>query len=73
MACRAGITTRPTDRKNEWKERYPNMRDWGLVGPFATRQEAQAWENRQRGCDRSGGGDEPDYLGARWWGYRFDY
>jgi hypothetical protein len=73
MTCRAGITTRPEDRKREWRLEHPTMRHWEVVGPFASRQEAQSWEDRQRGCERSGGGDEPDYPGARWYGYRFDY
>jgi hypothetical protein len=73
MACIVGITTRPKERKKEWQDRYPTLRNWELVGPLATRREAEAWEKRQRGCERSGGGDDPDFLGARSWGYRFDY
>ncbi len=34
MACRAGITTRPEDRETEWKQKYPNMRNWKVFGPF---------------------------------------
>ena len=72
MGCRAGITTRPTDRKTEWQQRYPNMRNWLLSGPFASRKEAQSWEDRQP-CEKSGGGADPDSPSAKWYGYRFDF
>ncbi len=70
---RAGIATRPDVLKKEWLREYPDMRHWELVGPFATRREAEDWEKRQHGCEKSGGGDEHDYPGARWYGYRFEY
>jgi hypothetical protein len=73
MACRAGITMRPEDRQREWHREHPTMGHWEVVGPYATREEAQAWADRQRACERSGGGDERGYPGARWWGYRFEY
>ena len=72
MGCRVGITTRPSERKAEWQQRYPNMRNWQLVGPFANRTAAQAWENQQP-CEKSGGGADPDSPGAKWYGYRFDF
>jgi len=62
---RAGITTRPNVLKKEWLKEYPEMRHWELVGPFATRQEAEGWERKQRGCEKSGAGDDVDYAGAR--------
>jgi hypothetical protein len=73
MACRVGITTRPQERRAEWLREYPTMHSWQLFGPFASREQAQAWEDLQRACVRSGGGAEPDFAGARWWGYRFDF
>ncbi|MGD8898364.1 MAG: hypothetical protein PVJ73_20210 [Acidobacteriota bacterium] len=73
MACRAGITTRPTERKNEWLEYYPAMRNWQLVGPFATRGEAQRWEDEQEACLRSLGKSYSETTGVPWWGFRFDY
>ena len=72
VSSRAGVTTRPDVLKKEWLREYPNLRHWELVGPFATRREAEDWEKKQRGCEKSGGGDEHDYPGARWYGYRFD-
>jgi hypothetical protein len=72
MGCRAGITTRPDERKAEWQQRYRTMRNWQLYGPFANRAAAQAWEDRQP-CEKSGGGADPDFAGAKWYGYRFDF
>ena len=72
MPCRAGITTRPSERKKEWERSEPTMRNWQLFGPFSSRQAAQQWENQQP-CIRHGGGNEPDTPGAQWYGYRFDY
>ncbi len=73
VSSRAGVTTRPDVLKKEWLTEYPNLRHWELVGPFATYEEAEGWEKRQRGCEKSGSGDERDYPGARWYGYRFEY
>ena len=73
MPCRAGITTRPTERKKEWLQYYPQMTNWQLVGPFPTRGEAQRWEDNQMDCMRAGGGSHPDVPGVLWWGYRFNY
>lgn len=72
MKCRAGITTRPEDRKQEWKVRYPSMKNWELFGPFASRAEAQKWEDNQL-CEKSGGGSDPDSPFAKWYGYKFDF
>ena len=69
----SGITTRPEARRKEWLREYPNMRHWETVGPFATAEEAEAWEKRQHRCERHGPGDDLDYPGARWYGYRFEY
>ena len=73
MGCRVGITTRPTERKNEWLLKYPNMRNWQLFGPFINREVAQAWEDRQIPCDRSGGGADPDLILAQWYGFKFEF
>jgi hypothetical protein len=73
VSSRAGITTRPDVMRKEWLKEYPDMRHWEQVGPFATPEEAQRWERKQRGCERSGAGDERDFLGSRWYGYRFEY
>ena len=73
MPNRAGITTRPDERKNEWQRYYPNLRDWQMVGPFASRAEAERWESNQLYCLRSGGGAEPEVPDVQWWGYTFRY
>ena len=72
MSCRAGITTRLSERKKEWQDKYPNMRNWQAIGPFRNRAEAQAWEDKQP-CVKSGGGADPDSASAKWYGYRFDF
>lgn len=72
MACRAGITTRPSERKKEWEQKYPNMYNWVLHGPFDSRTNAQAWEGAQN-CEKHHGGNEPDSSSAMWYGYTFDY
>ncbi len=72
MPCRAGITTRLNERKQEWQEKYPNMRNWQFAGPFGNRAAAQRWEDALP-CEKSGGGADPDSPAAKWYGYRFDY
>ena len=72
MGCRAGITTRPNERKGEWQQRYSAVRNWQLESLFANRAAAQAWEDKQP-CEKSGGGADPDFPGAKWYGYRFDF
>jgi hypothetical protein len=73
MKCRAGITTRPDERKLEWKNKYPSMTNWQLHGPFGSRIEAQIWENRQFQCEKSPGGNDPDNPKLKWYGYSFNY
>jgi hypothetical protein len=73
MGCRAGITTRLAERKQEWLVEYPNMTNWKAFGPFQDREAAQAWEDAQTECDRSPGGDNPDDPNAEWFSYRFDF
>ena len=72
MGYRAGITTRPNEREREWRRKYPNLKNWRLRR-FSSRTVAQSWENQQLRCDRHGGGSEPNYIGAVWYGYRFDF
>ncbi|MGI9337783.1 MAG: hypothetical protein ACR2P4_04650 [Gammaproteobacteria bacterium] len=72
MGCRAGITTDPWRRKNEWERKYPSLSNWQEKA-FSSREAAQRWENAQQSCDKSGGGNNPDNPNAKWYGYRFDY
>jgi len=73
MPRRAGITTTPHERRTEWLREHPIMSNWQVFGPFASRAQAQAWEDLQRTCVRSGADREPDAEGSRWWGYWFDF
>lgn len=72
---KAGITTNPERRRNEWARRYPTMSNWQAEGPFFSRKDAQKWEKAQVGYERSAGGRDPDpkHPFALWYGYRFDY
>jgi hypothetical protein len=72
MPRKAGITTRPRERRLEWMRQYPVMHNWQLLGPFVSRDQALAWETLQHDCERSGADAEADVEGARWWGYRFE-
>ena len=73
MACRAGITTDLVSRKKHWESVYPSLSNWRTRGPFVSRAQAQGWEDRQLGCDRSGGGDDPNDLSKDWYGYSFSF
>jgi hypothetical protein len=73
VPCRAGITTRPHERRVERLRNYPTMHNWEVFGPFDSREEAEAWEEQQRRCGWSGPDEEVDVTGAKWWGYHFDY
>ncbi len=67
----SGITTSPERRRKE-HERIRNVRDWRIANggrPFATRQAAQDWEDRQPGYHDPGG---PPTRGP-WYGYTFTY
>jgi hypothetical protein len=72
MPSRAGITTRPEERKREWERVKPSMRNWRLFGPFLNRQSAQQWADKQPG-KKHGGGHQPKIPDIKWYGYRFDY
>lgn len=71
MACYAGITADPERRKEEHKRDYPNMYNWEQH-LFSTREEAQAWENKQTECYHHEGGREPN-SSPTWYGYKFSY
>jgi hypothetical protein len=65
LACEVGITTRPQERKQEWRIKCHAMHDWTVIGPYSTRQAAQDWAERHTECEVHGGGDEPDLPGAQ--------
>ena len=73
MPCRAGITTRPEERRAEWERQVVGLTNWRILGTYRSRQEAQAHENRyaqQTGCRAGAGGSDAPGL---WHVYRFDY
>jgi hypothetical protein len=64
---------RPYERRVEWLRIYPTLHNWEVFGPFESREEAEAWKEQQRHCGRSGPNEELDVVGAKWWGWHFDY
>jgi len=76
MVCRVGITTRPEQRKQEWKRKVDGLRNWQILAKRQNREDAQNLENqyaKQYGCKASGGGNDPDGPNETWSVYRFDY
>ena len=76
MPCRVGMTTDPTARRKFWENKHPTLKNWRILASDLSRQMAQQRENREareRGCQASGGGDDPDKPGARWSVYCFEY
>ena len=72
MPCRVGITTRPEERKAEWERKVAGMRNWQIIGQYASKGEAQAHEDRKaraHGCQSSHGGDGS----GTWYVYHFEY
>ena len=72
MSCYCGITQDLKTRKEQHERDYPTLRNWKTY-PFKSREEAQAWEDRQTECEHHSGGRNPDDPYAQWYGYRFDY
>lgn len=73
MACRVGITTDPERREQEWRNKYPRLRNWGVAGPYRTREKAQQAENRladRHGCRSHQGGRD---ARGPWYVYKFHY
>lgn len=77
MGCRIGMTTNLDQRKAYWESQYPTLRDWQvLAGPFNSKNDAQKMETelaQKHRCDSHPGGDDPDYPGALWYVYGFNF
>ena len=76
MACRVGITTDPRRREEEWRQKYPNLHGWEILGKYPTKSDAQEREKQEagrRGCVAHAGGDDPDYANALWHVYYFQH
>jgi len=74
MSCRVGITTDPKRRRQEWEQKYSNLKNWEEHGPYASRDHAQRIENSmasQRSCVSHQGGREPEH--GPWYVYYFEY
>ncbi len=76
MPCRVGITTRPEERKEEWKARVTGFHGWQLLERTRDREKAQQLENhyaKRFNCIASGGGDDPESSDDWWYVYSFVY
>ena len=74
MPCQIGITTDPERRRRQWTRERPTLRNWEILGAYATKTLAQNAENQlaqQYGCNHGEGGDGPEQ--GPWYSYRFDY
>lgn len=74
MPCQVGMTTRPNERKEEWKRERPTLRNWEILHRVRTRSEAQRLETQEantRGCNSGEGGDGPE--NGDWRVYYFQY
>lgn len=72
MAHYSGITSDPSRRRQEHLRDKKNLRNWTAANggvPFATRKEAQSWEDRQPGEHHPGGAPAQ----GPWYGCAFDY
>ena len=73
MPCRAGITTDLKERKQYWESQVVGLNNWTEYGPYNSKKEAQAQEDKLRqeyGCEGHPGG--PD-VNKPWSAYKFDY
>ena len=77
MRCRIGMTTNPEQRKTYWESQYSTLKDWQILdGPFSSKVEAQKKETelaKKLGCESHPGGDDADFVGAKWYVYGFNF
>jgi len=73
MPCRVGITTRPEQRKQEWKNAVVGFKEWRIVERGLSRQKAQEREDHYANlyrCVAHHGGENATGL---WCVYKFSY
>ena len=68
MTCRVGITTDLVRRKAEHEAKYRNVRNWQREAVFASRDDAQAWEDDHPCSNKSPSGRD---ARGPWYGYVF--
>lgn len=76
MACRVGMTTDLSQRKQYWQRVHPDLHGWEILGCYNNKVEAQKAENsfaQRYGCVSGKGGDDPERSGLTWYVYRFFY
>lgn len=77
MSCRIGMTTNLYQRRIYWESKYSTLTNWQiLAGPFSSKAEAQKKETelaKKHGCESHPGGDDADFVGAKWYVYGFNF
>ncbi|WP_292485897.1 hypothetical protein [Methanohalobium sp.] len=61
MPCRVGITTRPREREDTWKNKVVGFKKWKIIKKCNNRKEAQEYETmyaKKRGCKAHYGGSD---------------
>lgn len=74
ITCRIGITMDPERRKKEWKQKYPTLRDWTILGVHKIKSAAQTQstaEAKRLGCAYNPSGAGPEV--ATWYVYYFQH
>jgi len=64
MACRVGMTTDPEGRRQYWKSKHRNFRNWTILHRTRSKARAQQLESREaeaRNCEYHPGGGGPDF------------
>ena len=74
MPCQIGISMSPEQRKTQWEQERPTLRNWQILEVCDRKSEAQRRERelaRQYGCHHHQGGSGPEYT--TWYVYYFQY
>ena len=73
MPCRVGITTRPNERKEAWRNSVIGFKNWRELHKCQKKETAQNYEQRyakQWGCKAHPGGADAN---GPWYVYYFEY
>ena len=74
MPCQVGITMSPTQRRAQWEQERPTLRNWQILETCYSKSAAQRRETalaQQYGCNAHPGGGGPE--NATWYVYYFQY
>jgi hypothetical protein len=76
MAKRLGYTTDLNGTKSVLELKFKNTRNWQSTAPFATKDDAAAWEKRamaEMKCKGDGAQGKPKRPDEKWIGYVFEH